>query len=211
MKMPLVAAALAATAALAAPALGAAGTPNACKLVTAPQYKKVVGAVTLKTSEGVSTCLVGKKIVTAVGPSSPAVLDQIKHGMLPKAPGIKLGGFATSGLALYAVSGKWTVTMGVGPNGFAVVTPAKLIQLMKLALAKVNKLPLVKVKPTLAPSAGASTPIVGAGGSNNLPPAPALPSANGGGSSEPPAQTPAPPATEGDPTLDPGTVDSATP
>ena len=209
MKKPLVAAALAATAALAAPAFGATGTPNACKLVTAAQYKKVVGAVTLKTSEGVSTCLVGKKIVTAVGPSSPAVLDQIRHGMLPKAPGIKLGGFATSGLALYAVSGKWTVTMGVGPNGFAVVTPAKLIQLMKLALAKVNKLPLVKVK--LQPSAGTSSPIVGAGGSDNLPAAPALPSANGGGSSEPPAQTPAPPATGGDPTLDPGTVDSATP
>ena len=47
------------------PAFGA-GQPNACKVITDDQYTTAIGPVTLKTSEGVSTCIVGKKLNVSV-------------------------------------------------------------------------------------------------------------------------------------------------
>lgn len=134
MKKLVATAAIAGALALAAPAFSAAKLPNACKLVSAAQYHKVIGADLggrIHTSEGTSTCIVGLKMVTAVGPATASVRAQMKSG-LAKVPGIAVGGFSKTNGGLYAIKGNVLVTMGPAGN----VPKAKLVTLMKFALAK---------------------------------------------------------------------------
>jgi len=221
-KKLIVAVALGVAASFAGSASAVVGNKPACKLITAAQYKKVVGPVTLKTSEGVSTCLVGKKLVTAVAEIGPLFLPSMRTSpdVVPAA-GLKDAFFSKRNGGLYALKGRYLMTLNTAP-GYKLARP-KMVALMKLAVAKVDKLPLVAV--TFRPSTPAQSPSAGAGGSDNLPAAPALPSAGAGGSSTPsaqapaapaetpapPVETPAPPASGGDPTLDPATLDTATP
>src|SRR5262249_60452029 len=106
--------------------------------------KKVGGPVTRTSRQGVPTCLVGKNVVTAVAEIGPLFLPGMKSSpdVVPAA-GLKDAFFSKRNGALYALKGKYLMTLNTAP-GYKLARP-KMVALMKLAVAKVDKLPLVTV------------------------------------------------------------------
>ena len=111
--------------------------PNACDLITAAQDERVIGPVQLRNLEGTGTtvCIVDGKLVTSVSPANSGAINALNHSGFITIPGIPVGRYGSKApRSLYAIKHHVVVEIRVASG--ATVSKAKLVRLMKLALAR---------------------------------------------------------------------------